>query len=81
MNKGYADIVMEPFLARYEEIKYSCVLEIKYIKAGKGKTPDPVKIRQLKTAAAEQLERYSIDEKFFLLRSKLFPMEPKISLL
>jgi hypothetical protein len=64
MNKGYADIVMEPFLARYKEIKYSCVLEIKYIKAEKGKTPDPVKIRHLKAAAGEQLERYSFDEKF-----------------
>jgi hypothetical protein len=63
MNKGYADIVMEPFLARYEGIKYSYILEIKYIKAGEGKKIDTGKIRQLKAAAEKQLEQYSIDEK------------------
>ncbi|MCU0288106.1 MAG: ATP-binding protein, partial [Acidobacteria bacterium] len=31
LNKGYADIVMEPFVAVYEGLKYSYVLEIKYI--------------------------------------------------
>jgi hypothetical protein len=64
MNKGYSDIVMEPFLARYEEIKYSYVLEIKYVKPEKGKKPGAAKVRQLKAAAGEQLQRYSIDEKF-----------------
>ncbi|MCK4765373.1 MAG: AAA family ATPase [Candidatus Aminicenantes bacterium] len=34
MNKGYADIVMEPFLAGYEGIKYSYIIEIKYKKRG-----------------------------------------------
>ncbi|MCK4765516.1 MAG: AAA family ATPase [Candidatus Aminicenantes bacterium] len=34
MNKGYADIVIEPFLARYEGIKYSYIIEIKYKKRG-----------------------------------------------
>jgi len=63
MNKGYADIFMEPFLARYKEITYSYVLEIKYIKPEKGKKPGPGKVRKLKTSAAEQLARYSIDEK------------------
>jgi hypothetical protein len=37
LNKGYADIVMEPFLARYEEMKYSYLLEIKYIPKKEGK--------------------------------------------
>jgi hypothetical protein len=64
MNKGYSDIVMESFLARYEEIRYSYVLEIKYIKPGKGKKPGAAKVRQLKAAAGEQLKRYSMDEKF-----------------
>jgi hypothetical protein len=58
MNKGYADIVMEPFLARYAEIKY------KYIKAENGKKTTPAKVRELKVSAGEQLARYSIDEKF-----------------
>jgi hypothetical protein len=62
MKKGYADIVMEPFLARYEEIKYAYILEIKYIKSGV--SPGDEKVRQLKSEAKEQLEKYSIDEKF-----------------
>ncbi|MCX6582340.1 MAG: AAA family ATPase [Candidatus Aminicenantes bacterium] len=62
LNKGYADIVMEPFIARYEGIKYSYLLEIKYIKAGV--KPEDAEVLQLKEAAEEQLKRYSIDEKF-----------------
>ena len=62
MNKGYADIVMEPFLARYEGIKYSYILEIKYIKAGVA--PGEEQVRQLKSQAEDQLRSYSIDEKF-----------------
>ncbi|MDQ1351139.1 MAG: hypothetical protein QG657_1441 [Acidobacteriota bacterium] len=62
LNKGYADIVMEPFIARYEGIKYSYLLEIKYIKAGV--KPGDKEVQQLKTAAEEQLKQYGIDEKF-----------------
>ncbi len=62
MNKGYSDIVMEPFLARYESLKYSYILEIKYLKAGV--TSGDAKVRQLKAEAEEQLKNYSIDEKF-----------------
>jgi hypothetical protein len=64
MNKGFADIVMEPFLARYPEVKYSYVIEIKYIKSSKGQKPDPAAIEKLKTEAEEQLKKYSADEKF-----------------
>jgi hypothetical protein len=69
LNKGYADIVMEPFVAVYEGLKYSYVLELKYIKPeGKGKKkpakPAPGIIKKLKTEAEEQLGNYSIDEKF-----------------
>ena len=53
---------MEPFLARYEGLKYSYILETKYIKAGV-KPGDP-KIQQLKSEAENQLKRYGIDEKF-----------------
>jgi hypothetical protein len=66
LNKGYADIVMEPFLARYEGIKYSYMLEIKYIKKSEAKKPKNLeaKIQQLKSDAEEQLKRYSGDERF-----------------
>jgi hypothetical protein len=65
LNKGYADIVMEPFLARYEGIEYSYLLEIKYIPKTKGKNRKELEdnIRQLKIEE-EQLKRYSGDEKF-----------------
>jgi hypothetical protein len=62
LKKGYADIIMEPFLARYEEIKYSYILEIKYIKSGV--SPGDEKAQQLKSDAEKQLKNYSIDEKF-----------------
>jgi hypothetical protein len=62
LNKGFADIVMEPFLARYEGIKYSYILEIKYLKTGT-KRGDPG-VQELIHTAEEQLKTYSIDEKF-----------------
>jgi hypothetical protein len=64
IKEGYADIVMEPFLARYEGLKYSYILELKYIKAKEGKKIDLDTLQQLKAAAVEQLKNYSIDEKF-----------------
>jgi len=64
MNKGFADIAMEPFLVRYPGVKYSYVIEIKYIKPKKGRKPDPAEIEQLKASAEEQLKKYSADEKF-----------------
>ncbi len=62
MNKGYADLMLEPFLARYEGIKYAYILEIKYVKSGV--SPGDAKVQQLKSEAEKQLENYSIDEKF-----------------
>jgi hypothetical protein len=62
LNKGYADLVLEPFLARYEGIKYAYILEIKYVKSGV--SPGEAKVRQLKSEAEEQLKNYSMDEKF-----------------
>jgi hypothetical protein len=66
LNKGYADIVMEPFTAVYEGLKYSYLLEIKYIKpeGKRKKKPASGIIEKLKTEAEEQLRNYTIDEKF-----------------
>jgi hypothetical protein len=62
MNKGYADLVLEPFLAKYEELRYSYIIEIKYLKtSGSG---DKEKIAQLKQEAEQQLSQYALDEKF-----------------
>ena len=62
MNKGYADIVTEPFLARYEGIKYSYILEIKY--ANIGVKPGDARVQKLKGEAEKQLKKYSTDKKF-----------------
>jgi hypothetical protein len=72
MNTGFADIVLEPFLARYKEIKYSYILEIKYLKKGEQVRKDGNKVKERKAdkidkliiEAEEQLKKYSIDEKF-----------------
>lgn len=59
LNKGFADIVLEPFTARYREMKYAYILEVKYIKKGdKNKKVDAI-VKQ----AEEQLKKYSPDQK------------------
>ena len=51
---------LRAFTARYREMKYSYILEIKYIKKGeKEKNLDSI----IK-AAEEQVKKYSLDEKF-----------------
>jgi hypothetical protein len=62
LHKGYADIVMEPFLPRYEGIAYSYLLEIKYLKAGV--KPGDAAVRRLQAEAENRLAGYSLDEKF-----------------
>jgi hypothetical protein len=62
MNKGYTDLALEPFLARYEGIKYSYLLEIKYLKSGTKRGHPGV--QELINTAEEQLKNYSMDEKF-----------------
>ncbi|MGE5343961.1 MAG: PD-(D/E)XK nuclease domain-containing protein, partial [Candidatus Omnitrophota bacterium] len=66
MNKGYADMVMEPFIEAYEGIRFSYILEIKYIKpeGKRKKKPSPGLIDQLKAEAEGQLNNYCMDEKF-----------------
>jgi hypothetical protein len=65
LEKGYADLVLEPFLAQYPGLKYSYLIEIKYIKSqGKKKELTPGKIEKIKEEAESQLNKYSLDEKF-----------------
>ncbi len=59
LNKGYADILLEPFRARYTGIGYSYLLEIKYLKAGE--KPSQGALKKLQEQAAGQLEQYSLD--------------------
>jgi len=62
MNKGYADLVMEAYTAKYPELNYSFLLELKYEKSGI--SPEDPKIPGLVAEAEEQLRNYSLDEKF-----------------
>ena len=64
LNQGYSDLVLEPFLTRFPWIKYSYIMEFKYIKASESNQPDTQKLETLKKEAALQLTKYSNDEKF-----------------
>jgi hypothetical protein len=65
LKKGFPDLVLEPFLAQYPQLKYSYLIEIKYIKPqGKKKALPPGIIKKVQEEAEDQLKRYSLDEKF-----------------
>ena len=56
---------LEPFLAQYPGLKYSYLIEIKYIKPrDKKKTIPREEMEKIKEEAENQLDRYSRDEKF-----------------
>ncbi|NIM12324.1 MAG: AAA family ATPase [Candidatus Aminicenantes bacterium] len=71
LNRGYTDIVLEPFLPRYPDMRYSYLLEIKFIKGKelKGKI-EKEKLQKLKAEAEEQLKRYALDEKLHKIIGK-----------
>ena len=67
MNKGFADIFLEPFWARFPDMGYGYVIELKYIKRGE-LTRD---ILEKKIAEArEQLDKYAQDDHIVKAMSK-----------
>lgn len=65
LNKGFADIFLEPFTARFKGIDYAYILELKYIKKGdKGDKDKDEKVSVVVQRAETQLEKYVLDEKF-----------------
>jgi hypothetical protein len=64
LNQGFADLALVPMLLQYPAIKYSYLLELKYLKPSGNEQPDPQKIEELKEAAEKQLNQYCLDEKF-----------------
>ena len=60
LNKGYADLHLEPFLARYPGIPYGYVIEIKYLKRGEAADEGAVAARL--EEARGQLRGYLADE-------------------
>ena len=64
LGKGYADLVLEPFAARYPDIGYGYVIELKYLKRGELPADEPVAptaSAALLDAARTQLRRYLTD--------------------
>ena len=65
LNQGYADLVLVPLPVQYPGIKYSYLVEFKYIKSTEdGKDISQDAIKKLREEAEGQLNRYSADEKF-----------------
>ncbi len=64
MNQGFADLAMVPMMLQYPAIKFSYLVELKYIKPSENEPADPRKIQELKEEAETQLNQYSLDEKF-----------------
>ena len=60
LNKGYADLHLEPFVAQYPEIGYGYVVEVKYLKRSE-RVDGPVVAEKLREAR-EQLAGYLADE-------------------
>ena len=60
LNKGYADLYLEPFTARYPGVAFGYVIEVKYLKRRESLDESVVagKLRE----AADQVRRYLADE-------------------
>ncbi|GAB6162351.1 ATP-binding protein [Desulfothermus naphthae] len=70
LNKGFADIYLEPFWERDENVRYGYLIELKYIPRSEKITEGLIK--GLRDRAREQLEQYSKDvriEKKFSARA------------
>jgi hypothetical protein len=58
LNKGYADFLLEPVSIKYPDIRYACIVELKYIKRSEySETILQEKIDEAKT----QLNTYQQD--------------------
>ena len=60
LNKGYADLYLEPFVAQYPDIGYGYVLEVKYLK--RSERVDESVIAETLRGARAQVAGYLADE-------------------
>ena len=60
LNKGYADLHLEPFVAQYPDIGYGYVIEVKYLK--RSERVDGSVVAETLQGACEQLKGYLADE-------------------
>ena len=61
LNKGYADLHLEPFLAAYPNVAWGYVIELKYLR--RGEAADEAAVAERLDRAKEQLRRYLADER------------------
>ena len=59
LNKGYADLYLEPFVAQYPDVGYGYVLELKYVK--RSEAVDDAVVAAKVQEAVEQLRGYLAD--------------------
>ena len=59
LNKGYADLYLEPFVAQYSDMKYGYVLELKYLK--RSETLDESLVADKVQEAVLQVRSYLAD--------------------
>jgi hypothetical protein len=72
MNKGYADLVLKPFYERYKNMKYSYLIEFKYIKRDVDGEKLQSEIESLTKVAKTQLDKYVEDD----IAQKMFGLPP-----
>ena len=61
LNKGYADLHLEPFMPRHPGIGYGYLIEFKYLK--RGEKPDDARAAAAGRQALDQLQGYLADER------------------
>ena len=61
LNKGFADITLEPLVAQYPDLRHGFLIELKYLKRGDDAGED--KVEGMVRNAEEQLRRYLADER------------------
>ncbi|MCP4307211.1 MAG: hypothetical protein GY788_20545, partial [bacterium] len=64
LNKGFCDLFLEPFCAKYPDIEYGYLIELKYLK--RGEVPESELEARCRAAVEEgrrQLAAYARDER------------------
>jgi hypothetical protein len=72
LNKGYADLVLKPFYERYKKMKYSYMIEFKYITRDIDGEKLQHTMSRLIEKAKTQLDKYSDDD----IGCKMFGLKP-----
>ena len=59
LNKGYADLCLEPLIAQYPDIPYGYVIELKYLK----RSEPPTRVSATLREATAQVRQYLLDDR------------------